>query len=438
MKFNCLKERVTWIHQLAQTWIKSDICTDVTVTCFSSPEDDERKLDFKCHKLMLLPLITQNCPLNCVNYEDIDHIILPDITPQFFNQYLNYVYGLEQTSLDFSQFLQPNINVEALLLANGFPSVKVKVEHDDYYDEDEFVDQYDKGSNGDDRNNLSSGSLDIKRNVEIKVQKRQRDEDSDGDQDYKPQIKKPNATGPKPRPLQDITCFSSLCSLKFTRTDKYKKHFLECHPDEEYIAPSKRDPKLPTCRKCNITFPDLRSVKRHRKKVHQKRYDRGRIFACDVCDQKYKKRESLTKHINTNHIVIRCTCFKVFNSELEYYEHKQEFSEDPDNHQLVREKVVGGHNMMTPAVKSETINVKKSESKEVKSPKKDSIGPVIAKEKTWHPCTHCHEAFTSLKDRCKHMLDEHYNELKEAGRIYTKDKRLQIKWISCDYDDCDV
>ena len=195
MKFNCLKERVTWIHQLAQTWIKSDICTDVTVTCFSSPEDDERKLDFKCHKLMLLPLITQNCPLNCVNYEDIDHIILPDITPQFFNQYLNYVYGLEQTSLDFSQFLQPNINVEALLLANGFPSVKVKVEHDDYYDEDEFVDQYDKGSNGDDRNNLSSGSLDIKRNVEIKVQKRQRDEDSDGDQDYKPQIKKPNATG---------------------------------------------------------------------------------------------------------------------------------------------------------------------------------------------------------------------------------------------------
>ena len=92
---------------------------------------------------------------------------------------------------------------------------------------------------------------------------------------------------------------------------------------------------------------------------------------------------------------------------------------------------------MTAGVKSETIPMKKSEPKEVKVAKKDA-GSVISKEKTWHPCTHCHEAFSSLRERCKHMLDQHYNELKEADRIYTKDKRLQIKWISCDYDNCDV
>ena len=283
MRFSCSKERVSWIFELARVWIKSDLCTDVTVTCLSS-QDVDRKVDFKCHKLMLLPLLSHNCPIHCVNFEDVDSIILPDISPEFFTQYLNYVYGLEQTSLDFSQILHPSVGVESLL-ANGFTSVKVKVEHDDYYDDDDYVDNCDRGNNGvgvEDRKNMT---LEVNhKSIEIKLQKRSREDSDDEDQDYKPQIKKANTSTSKPRPIQDITCFSQDCDLKFTRTDKYKKHFLQCHPHEEYIAPTKRDPKLPTCRKCDLTFPDLRSVKRHRKKVHEKRP--GRVFACDVCDKK--------------------------------------------------------------------------------------------------------------------------------------------------------
>ena len=58
-------------------------------------------------------------------------------------------------------------------------------------------------------------------------------------------------------------------------------------------------------------------------------------------------------------------------------------------------------------------------------------------ESTLFQCTFCTATFpiNNYKMRNQHMLDVHYSELEQAGRIYTKEggKKTHIKWYSCDY-----
>ena len=128
-------ERVSCIYQTAQTWMKSGICTDVTVTCL---DEKDKKVDFKCHKLMIFPILTQYCPMTSVECEDIEQVILTDVAPDFFKQFLNYVYGLENSNQDFSAFFSQNEVAEPLE-----SNIIVKMEHED--DDEDIDDQLKDG-----------------------------------------------------------------------------------------------------------------------------------------------------------------------------------------------------------------------------------------------------------------------------------------------------
>ena len=89
-------------YKIAQTWIKSATSSDITVTCL---DEKENKVDFKSHKLMIFPFLTQSCLLTSDDYEDIDQVILPDVSPHYFNKFLNSTYKkLEDSNEDYFAF----------------------------------------------------------------------------------------------------------------------------------------------------------------------------------------------------------------------------------------------------------------------------------------------------------------------------------------------
>ena len=70
--------------------------------------------------------------------EDIEQVILTDVDPDFFKQFLNYVYGLENSNQDFSAFFSQNEVAEPLE-----SNIIVKMEHED--DDEDIDDQLKDG-----------------------------------------------------------------------------------------------------------------------------------------------------------------------------------------------------------------------------------------------------------------------------------------------------
>ena len=110
------KERLFWIYELAQTWYTSGQCSDVILTCL---DDQERRVDFSCHKLMVLPLLSKYCSIKCLDYEDIEQVILTDLTPNLLKQYLNYIYGFDISNLDVSGIFNSSSEFKMTLLCTS-------------------------------------------------------------------------------------------------------------------------------------------------------------------------------------------------------------------------------------------------------------------------------------------------------------------------------
>ena len=84
-------ERVGWVYELAQSWLKTGRCTDLIVTCV---DDDGVKTDLSCHKILMLPFLIRHCPPEVL--EDSDNVIMPDISHDQVKQYLQAAYGLSK------------------------------------------------------------------------------------------------------------------------------------------------------------------------------------------------------------------------------------------------------------------------------------------------------------------------------------------------------
>ena len=123
MKFEALSpERVT---STDQTWMNSCLSPDVTVICLE--DDDMTKVEFRCHKLMIIPLISQYCPINSINNEEIEQVMMPNLTPSFFKQYLNHVYGGLEKSKNFSYIRLPphSDNPNLINVKNDTPNTAI-------------------------------------------------------------------------------------------------------------------------------------------------------------------------------------------------------------------------------------------------------------------------------------------------------------------------
>jgi len=105
-----------------------------------------------------------------------------------------------------------------------------------------------------------------------------------------------------------------------------------------------------------------------------------------------------------------------------------------ENYDIIKREILEEDNLEN--VKSETYTKIREENNT--SPNK-AVSHNNTGEKTF-PCSelNCNKAFASSKYRNQHMFEEHYDELKEADRIYMSrnGKKECIKWISCNYDGC--
>merc|ERR1712038_1700567 len=87
---SCLSERTTWLYDIAQEWLESERCADLTVSCGGGGEHRV----FHCHKIMVRPFLQHNCGLS--DYEDVEVVMIPEVREEQFRRYLDYVYGLQQ------------------------------------------------------------------------------------------------------------------------------------------------------------------------------------------------------------------------------------------------------------------------------------------------------------------------------------------------------
>ena len=106
------------VYETAETWIKSGKRSDITVTCL---DDKDNIVDFKCHKLIIFPFLTQSCLSMGDDYDDVEHVILPDVSSDYFKKFLNDTSRkLENSNKDFFDFFSPKHVVES-------PAAKVEL-----------------------------------------------------------------------------------------------------------------------------------------------------------------------------------------------------------------------------------------------------------------------------------------------------------------------
>ena len=212
MKFESYEsDRQEWINVLARELMRSGICLDLTVICGAG--DDERK-SFRCHKILLLSFLKQYCPLECL--EDVEDIILPDMDPQAFKEYLNIEYGLD--ALPKSSFAFPN----------GSDPLKLEM---NAYDED--IDSRHHENESDKKEHNVKSCMPIDAIIQCRI------------------------------------CYKvySIRGSSGSTSSHYKFHFLKMHPEEKYYRPFQQKmmdevEKYP-CRECGTIFGSFEKQSNH-------------------------------------------------------------------------------------------------------------------------------------------------------------------------------
>ena len=326
MKFESdSSDRLSSIYELAKIWFKYGVCCDVTVTCV----DENGKFDFKCHKLMIFPLFSQVYALNSSrNFEDIEHVILPDVKPCSFKQFLHYVYGLENSQPSFSDIFVTN-DENSLLLGT---TVKIENEDTDY--EGDFSKQLNK--------EMIKEKINYLQEEKRRWVKRESYLDKD-DTDLKPLISPSDFVKISLQDDDAVVEFKrkqwhpcTLCSESLPSKEQRIHHMLKVHYDElqkqdRIYTKVNKHKRLKTAIKwinCEIDSCDKWFKDNAEKESHNVRAHAGaKNHICEVCSQAFSKKSLLTQHINMKHSTtdeqIMCNeCGEYFgnNTKLKYHQ----------------------------------------------------------------------------------------------------------------------
>ena len=413
MKFESYEsDRQKWVNSLAREWLRLEICLDLTVVCGAG--DDERKR-FQCHKIILLSFLKQYCPIECL--VDVEEVILPDTDPKVFEEYLKIEYGFVNDGLPEAS------------LPPAFPGVsdplKEEVEEDDCDEAEEDIgnldDEYDyiEEDIGDSDCKFDNKMDDVK---SIRFTKEE------------------NLTSAIV-PLQCRICYKV---YNARHSYSYKLHFSKMHPNELYYKPTTHRmidqlEKYP-CRECGIIFGSFEKQSDHLIREHYLKKEEGseKILQNENNEkyipvdfekkvEKYVQSDSerenfhlcgksvskskFVHHIKLVHGEVDCACGVKFSHEFEFYDHKYSFAtEEKKKHQIVSDD-------------TSKYTGKDNKEEEIK--------------RSYSPCTRCHEAFQNSFLLRRHMLDNHWEELKQKDLIYLHKDKYRVKDIFCDYEGCE-
>ena len=409
MKFDTRCDiKIGWIQEVAQTWLETGHCCDVTVTCI---DHEGAQSQFQCHKIFLLPLISKHCPSQLC--EEAEQVILPEVTPTEFRHYLSLAYGLQ----DGGSMVQGGKGNAAI--AGLLQGVKIKVEDDYCFDEDlDDIDETDLVGHDMDENT-----------VKLPVLASDCKEEALSKEEIKKSLSDPDFTTAEKkiykRKLHNITC--NECDKTISRLDHFRKHMSRVHPGVEYEVP--REPATPTkikefrCDHCGKVFNKGDHLKRHINGVHLgiRAKDSSKVREqCEMCGLAVRK-DKLKAHKINRHTNFSCSCGAEVKNEGAFYEHKAQAGEG--EHRLIVDNNV---EWFKPAPKPKPSKLKITKVKQK-----------VEKIVTYTPCDMCHEAFRTSNEVREHKLEAHYAELKDKNRIHREHGKLKIKTICCDYDGCE-
>ena len=385
MKFvNYPSDRASWVLQVAREWLRLGVLCDLTVICGA---DAGKNKSFQCHKILLLPFLKQFCAAS--HLADIEEVILPDTDPQELQQYLDSAYGLDSDGRSKTSFSWSDIDV----------LVKVKDE-EEAYDEGENVGNIEEDYDYDDGKcppKMEYNSLPTLVPIKFKYDKSFKKEEQ--------------------RKRESFSC--RLCDNVYTITTHYKKHFLKEHPGMEYITPKQQrimnGVQKYICKDCGEQFNKSYDLKLHRSRAHLS--SDSTETPCQICG-KITSKSNLFRHFVSKHGEVICSCGETFSHESEFYDHKYSFDMS-QQHQITSD------------------NTTKCKISGDDGDEEDVTESIQTQKSYNHPCTRCHEAFPTVFLLRRHMLDDHWTELKEKNMLYKNKYKYHIKTLYCDYEGCE-
>jgi len=470
------------VFSLAQYWYENDINCDVSIRCF-----DQYQSEFRCHRIIIRDLINYEYATDLYQLEDVDQLIIPDLTSKQLQAYIRVLYGFDERLKD--ETFDISIKTEQQDV-----NVKVKIE------EEEFVE--------DDLNNDSTVSWqndpilidpmiinNIYVNKEVvKKEKIYTCEVCDKSFTDKSKLKR-HMLVHSDEPA--FKCCITSCDGSFSRRDGLLRHYKRVHTstEEQDIIEKKLNEENV------INAEKSLEKKKQRKKVNRKldiglscqfcqkvfhRQDHlsrhllahtgERPFKCDICLADFTRKDKLNFHLRKNHrdMIFVCHCSKIFIVESEFDEHiqsnpdhyeeelpvpeliKQPPQDDINMEQSVPDSSMKGEskemnvydvadtnikNENTDGVSSEinqltNLTVDENKPKEKKKIKKKVVKKVKEKEVQVHQCSYCPLTFPSDKSRKVHYLGCHYEILKSSGLLYKNKKVLGIKNAFCPEEGC--
>jgi len=372
---------------LAREWLQGLSFTDIIITCVS----EEERTDFQCHKLVISELLKTYLPESML--DEVDHAIITGLSSTEFQQYLNLAYGLNPDPIKTFSL-------------NSDPPIKVKIEHEDDYEYNfEFVPE-----------NLQ---------VDLMVE------------DQKPIIPKTEVIKCplcdleyanqrtlrkhflKNHPEQNWNAFKKkrknklkvgrfkcpICDRRFFKLSKYKVHFEATHSDENYVPPL-ADAKF-SCANCSKVFETkeekqehIRSSPNHKKNNSTPR--KKERHPCELCGKEVETR-LMKSHLRAYHTTIKCSCGESFSELSLFYEHKNDQFNVTSEHSLVYDPIM--------------------------APKFNAV--VNENMPFAHSCLFCEVTFQTVDFMKQHLLDDHYDIIREKNMIYKKDGNLKVKILFC-------
>ena len=243
----------------------------------------------------------------------------------------------------------------------------------------------------------------------------------------------------------------------------YKAHFLKMHPENQYYRPKKhrmidKHEKYP-CRECGKIFGSFKNQSNHLIRVHylkkaeetemilqynqnfksnqddfeqkveqyvrdekdeakaKMKIDMKAENTCSICGKSVPKFKHAW-HLKTVHGEVICACGDRFSHEFEFYDHKYSFSiNERPKHKISSDNTAPNY-------------MDNDQDKEEEEQDED-------KQKTYSPCSRCHEAFPNSFLLRRHMLDNHWEELKQKNMLFLHEYKYRVKNIFCDYEGCE-
>jgi len=483
------KNKVSEVFMLAQYWYENDINCDVTIRC-----SDLHFSEFRCHRLIIRDLINYEYGTDLYELDDVDQLIIPDLTSKQLQAYIRVLYGFEEESYDISiKTEQQDFNV------------KVKIEEVD----EEYI--------GEDFN--SEPTVWKTDPISVDHFMNTKDESLDKEVVKKEKILQIFSCELCERCFTDkyklkrhmlvhsdesgFKCCIITCESAFKRRDALLKHYKNVHTskDEQELIEIKLHEENALNAEKNLEKKKASKERQKERKKDRKKLEVGvscqfcakvfhrqdhltrhllahtgeRPHKCDICLADFTRKDKLNYHLKKAHreVIFLCHCSKIFISEVEFDQHIQS---NPDHYEeelpipelKKQDDVIGEESVNENKIEGESgdMNIDDDSSVPIKNENQDNISSDInklasdtlfdenepaknkkivkkakKKEKVKdgveiYQCSYCPETFISIKDRKSHYLSFHYDILKSSGLLFKNKKVLGIKNSFCTEEGC--